>query len=367
MASHHPTIDPILPELRSALADLAPIDAEDPADQHGRTTPTARRRRSMPTTGWPICATRCGSARPWPRPARDHATFIEVSPHPLLTHAIGGTLESARPRGGIQVAANAEPRQPRNADLPHPAGHGSAAVGRDGAKTPAAQKRLVDIPPTPWLHSRYWAAPSSRPAGRRPALTRCWGCTSRCRPAAIMCGRQMSGPSSSPGWRITRCTASRSCPATGFAEMALAAGSEALGLPVHAVAVTASRSNRCFALDDRTQVTTQLIRGAEGPSTRFASRSIRARPTATGVGMRSPESRWRSPRCRLQRPSSPRGDRHRRVARGLLRRVAPHRFASRAGVRRVDPDRPQARRFFGDRDRPARRGDSRTGVTGFIR
>ena len=36
VASHHPTIDPILPELRSALADLMPLRAEDPADQHGR-------------------------------------------------------------------------------------------------------------------------------------------------------------------------------------------------------------------------------------------------------------------------------------------------------------------------------------------
>ena len=37
--------------------------------------------------------------------AENHDTFIEVSPHPLLTHAIGGNLESARPRGDIQVAA----------------------------------------------------------------------------------------------------------------------------------------------------------------------------------------------------------------------------------------------------------------------
>ena len=44
VASHHPTIDPILPELRSALSDLAPVDAEDPADQHGR-----RYRRRAPT------------------------------------------------------------------------------------------------------------------------------------------------------------------------------------------------------------------------------------------------------------------------------------------------------------------------------
>ena len=48
----------------------------------------------MLITGWPICAIRCGSARPWPPPRENHATFIEVSPHPLLTYAIGDTLQS---------------------------------------------------------------------------------------------------------------------------------------------------------------------------------------------------------------------------------------------------------------------------------
>ena len=112
----------------------------------------------MPTTGWPTCATRCGSARPSPPPREDHATFVEISPHPLLTHAISDTLESARPRGGVQVAANAEPGQPRDADLPHPARDGSAAVGRHAGQC-RRHKRLIDLPPTPWLHSEYWAAP----------------------------------------------------------------------------------------------------------------------------------------------------------------------------------------------------------------
>ncbi len=36
VASHHPTVDPILPELRSALAGSGAGCAEDPVDQHGR-------------------------------------------------------------------------------------------------------------------------------------------------------------------------------------------------------------------------------------------------------------------------------------------------------------------------------------------
>ena len=36
VASHHPTIDPILPELRAALADLVPMTPKIPLHQHGR-------------------------------------------------------------------------------------------------------------------------------------------------------------------------------------------------------------------------------------------------------------------------------------------------------------------------------------------
>ncbi len=44
VASHHPTIDPILPELRNALADLAPTTPTNPADQHDR-------KRGRPSAG----------------------------------------------------------------------------------------------------------------------------------------------------------------------------------------------------------------------------------------------------------------------------------------------------------------------------
>ena len=39
VASHHPTIDPVLPELRSGAGRLGAAAAEYPGDQHDRTTP----------------------------------------------------------------------------------------------------------------------------------------------------------------------------------------------------------------------------------------------------------------------------------------------------------------------------------------
>ena len=104
VASHHPTVDPILPELRSALADLAPVVPKIPLiSTVGQTNGAAP---AFDADYWvanlrnPVRFSHAVAAA-----AENHATFIEVSPHPLLTHAIGGNLESANARGDIQVAA----------------------------------------------------------------------------------------------------------------------------------------------------------------------------------------------------------------------------------------------------------------------
>ena len=69
VASHHPTVDPILAELKDALADLKPMTPRIPLiSTVGNGDDDAR--RSTPTTGWSTCATRCGSARPWPPPPK---------------------------------------------------------------------------------------------------------------------------------------------------------------------------------------------------------------------------------------------------------------------------------------------------------
>ena len=92
----------------------------------------------------------------------DHATFIEVSPHPLLTYAISESLESVRPRGDVRVTATLN----RDNDETLTFHAQLAAVGPPSAGTAQSARsadRLADIPPTPWLHSRYWVA--NRPAG----------------------------------------------------------------------------------------------------------------------------------------------------------------------------------------------------------
>ena len=103
VASHHPTIDPILPELRNALADLVPTAPRIPVIstvRSGGAAPTFDADYWVANLRNPVRFSQAVVAA-----AEDHATFIEVSPHPLLTHAIGGSLESARPQGGVQTVA----------------------------------------------------------------------------------------------------------------------------------------------------------------------------------------------------------------------------------------------------------------------
>ena len=118
VASHHPTIDPILPELRSALAGLAPVAPKIPLISTAGQADGDGAACSTPTIGWPTCATRCGSARPWPPPARNHATFVEVSPHPLLTYAINDTLQSTSSTEQLHRHLGAETSRRRNSVLP---------------------------------------------------------------------------------------------------------------------------------------------------------------------------------------------------------------------------------------------------------
>ena len=190
--------------------------------------------------------------------AEKHATFIEVSPHPLLSHAITGTLESARPRGGVQVAATLTRDNPETLTF-----HTQLATVRPPSvaaiRAASGVKRIADLPPTPWLHSRYWAAPTAtnrQPASAHPLLGT---------HVELPSGREHVwqadvGTDLIP-WLIDHKVHGQPVmPGTGFAEIALAAASEALGLPVQSVTVGVE-VEQMLPLDASTQLTTQLTRG----------------------------------------------------------------------------------------------------------
>jgi phthiocerol/phenolphthiocerol synthesis type-I polyketide synthase D len=258
VASHHPTIDPILPELRSALADLAPNTPKVPlisaTGQTGDGAPVFDADYWVANVRNPVRFSQAVAAA-----GANHATFVEVSPHPLLAHAITESLRPVRPGGEVHVSGTANRDNDETLTF-----HTNLAAVRPpaGAAPPAARGAgLVDLPPTPWLHSRYWVANRSigqQVSGAHPLL-----------------GAHTEMPSGDHVWQVDVGTefvpwladhkvhGQSVMPAAGFAEMALAAGCEALGVPVAAVQVNRLEVEQMLPLDSQTRVTTQLTRCAD--------------------------------------------------------------------------------------------------------
>ena len=261
VASHHPTIDPILPELRTALAGLTPQPPSIPviATTHDETVSGGT---AFDADYWaanlrnPVRFSQAVTTA-----GGDHATFVEVSPHPLLTYAISESLESVRPRGDVHVTATVNRDHDETLTF-----HAQLAAVRppseDTVQSAGSADRLAEIPSTPWLHSRYWVA--NRPAG---------GAVTGAHPLLGMHVEMPSGRDhvwqGDVGTEVIPWLADHKVhgqpimPAAGFAEMVLAAGSEALGLPVEAITVNRLEVEQMLPLDSRTLVTTQLVRSAD--------------------------------------------------------------------------------------------------------
>ena len=260
VASHHPTVDPILAELGSALAGLAPMAPRIPLiSTVGRTDGVAP---VFDADYWvvnlrnPVRFSQAITAA-----AQDHATFVEVSPHPLLTHAISGNLASAPSRAAFEVAPTLI-RDQSEALAFHTHLASVRPPAFEAAQPEGRAARLADLPPTPWLHSRYWAAPASAS-----------GLSASAHPLLGMHIEMPSGDGhlwqAEVGtelipWLVDHKVHGHPVmPATGFAEVALAAASEAFELPAHAVSVHQLEVEQMLPLDGLTQLTTKLTRGTE--------------------------------------------------------------------------------------------------------
>jgi phthiocerol/phenolphthiocerol synthesis type-I polyketide synthase D len=251
VASHHPTVDPILGELRSELADLAPRAPKIPllttvVDEG--VVPAFDAAYWVDNLRKPVRFSRAVAEA-----AANHATFVEVSPHPLLTHAINGTLESARPKGDVQVGGTLYRDNPETLTFHTQlaAIRPSTAKSAKDAETDSGARSFIDLPPTPWQHVRYWTSASA--AARQPAH------------AHPLLGQHVEMPTGDHVWQGDVGTdavpymvdhivhGQAVMPATGFAEIALAAGCEALGLPAERVAVNRVEVEQMLRLDGSTR------------------------------------------------------------------------------------------------------------------
>ena len=254
VASHHPTVDPILADLKVALADLEPQTPRIPLISTVGQSGDAK----FDAEYWVVnLRNPVRFSQAVTKAAETHSAFVEVSPHPLLSHAINGTLESAKPKGAL-VSGTLTRDNPETLSF-----HTQLATVRPpsvaAAQNASGTKTLIDLPPTPWQHVRYWAAPTATnrqqasahpllgthvelPSGRDHVFTADVGTDL----VPYMLDHKVHGQPVMPG--------------TGFGEIALAAASEALGLPATSVSVGVE-VEQMLPLGESTQLTTQLSRG----------------------------------------------------------------------------------------------------------
>ncbi|CCK26519.1 Phthiocerol synthesis polyketide synthase type I PpsD [Streptomyces davaonensis JCM 4913] len=264
-AGHSPQVDPLLPELRARLADLAParprVAFYSTAHPDPHTTPTCDADYWAANLRNPVRFTQAVEAA-----ARDGLrVFVEVSPHPIVAQSVTETLDHA----GVEEAAvvptlrRDQPEVatllthlgqlhclgvPLDPDLFHPAG------------------TAVDLPLNSWQHRRYWLSEGER---RTPAADT---------GAHPLLGAHIRLPGS-PARHVWQARVSLDrlpwladhssrdlvvMPGTGYCEIALAAAGEAFGAPPEALRVTDVEYRHLLVLNRPVDVTTELTRQEDG-------------------------------------------------------------------------------------------------------
>ncbi|MEI6254553.1 MAG: type I polyketide synthase, partial [Mycobacteriaceae bacterium] len=177
VASHHSIIDPVLPELRTALADLSPQPPSIPVfvTTGGR---TGGQKRSDSGNGltdgtavfdadyWvdnlrnPVRFTQAVSAA-----GEAHGTFIEISPNPVLTYAIDDTLIDAHHHTIATLTRDDDDTLTFHTHL-------NASHTTRPPVTPHGAEPHIPLPTTPWQHTHHWIpAPPPRHTGAAAPAT----------------------------------------------------------------------------------------------------------------------------------------------------------------------------------------------------
>ena len=243
VASHHPTVDPILADLEAALSDLKPQPPRIPL-----ISTVGQAEAKFDAQYWVVnLRNPVRFSQAVAKAAETHTTFVEISPHPLLTHGIGETLASVSSRDQFAVTAAMK----RGDDETLSVHEQLATIGVTGEA--ADNRHRVEIPASPWLHESYWV--EKKPAGQR--LT----------DVHPLLGAHVELPSGNEHvwqtdvgvetlpWLADHIIGGQPVvSAAGLAEMAVAAATQALGPS----AVSALTIERPLILDGHTRVTTQL-------------------------------------------------------------------------------------------------------------
>ncbi|KAB2350986.1 type I polyketide synthase [Actinomadura rudentiformis] len=264
-AGHSPQVDPLLDDLRELLTDvgterglpfaegirLYTTALDDPRTFINAETDTEGAR--LDAGYWarnlrnPVRLTDAVAAA-----SEDgFRTFIELNAHPILAHAVGETLD-----GTGALVTHTLKRAPKgqepddvltfHSQLALLAAHGLPVGAPAGGS-------VIDVPSSPWRHERHWFDTSTRRTGGRdehPLLGAHVELPGEDRHA----WRADVGTAAQPWLAGTRTHGLATLPVAAFAEMALAAGAQALG--TDSVRVNSLWIERPLALAQQTTVTT---------------------------------------------------------------------------------------------------------------
>ncbi len=260
VASHHPTVDPILDELRTELAGLRPQQPTIPlfttVDPDGG-TPTMGPDYWVNNLRQPVRFNQAVA-----RAAASHATFLEMSPHPLLTYSITECLDVARPRGDVLVSGTIV--RDEDEGLGFHANLAAVDAARSDISLPE-QGRLTDLPPAAWQHESFWitvrAGATVGAAAGHPLLG-----THVELPTGGHVWQAEVGTDTLPWLADHRVHGQAIMPAAGFAEIALAAGSSALSVPVESIVLSRLEVDQMLPVEGTVRLTTSLT--VDGDETR---------------------------------------------------------------------------------------------------
>jgi phthiocerol/phenolphthiocerol synthesis type-I polyketide synthase A len=153
VASHTALMDPILPELRSALANLAPKAPTIPffstvADT--AVTPALDADYWVANVRQPVRLHHAITTA-----AEQHGTFIEVSPHPTLMHAVTETLESTHHHSIGTLSRDGDDTVSFHSNL-----NSTFVLHPPQVPHPPGPHPL--LPSTPWHRTQHWISLENR-------------------------------------------------------------------------------------------------------------------------------------------------------------------------------------------------------------
>jgi phthiocerol/phenolphthiocerol synthesis type-I polyketide synthase D len=272
-AGHSPQVDPLLAELTAQLADVAARPATTRFYSTAHDNPGALPR--CDASYWAANLRRTVRLGPAVAAAAGDGlrTFVEVSPHPLLTRALDETVRHETGRPGVITGTL---RRGADEVLAFHTQLATLAVG--GHRLPRLRSgSIIDLPPAPWRHESYWADPPPRPGPAGHPLL----------------GPHVELPAGGHAWqrqidaetlgkpRAVRDSASFASlrhdatlfPLSAAAEMIIAAACEAWAVPCTAVQASALRLVRLLPVGTGPSLTTTL----DGPAASGAARRATVR------------------------------------------------------------------------------------------